>query len=236
MINRLNDYLKPYNFLLDEQQLDKFMGYNRLLIEYNKKVNLTTIVEPSEVIVKHFFDSLTPAFYLDLDCKRIIDIGAGAGFPGIPLKILFPKVKLTLLDSLQKRIDFLALVVDQLKLGDVELIHGRAEEVAHKAEYREQYDYAIARAVARLNVLAELSLPFVKVEGSLLAMKAGKAEEELSEAAQAIKILGGKPRDIYTLQLPEEYGERNLILINKVASTPKIYPRKPGEPTRKPLT
>lgn len=137
---------------------------------------------------------------------------------------------------MQKRIDFLALVVDQLKLGDVELIHGRAEEVAHKAEYREQYDYAIARAVARLNVLAELSLPFVKAEGSLLAMKAGKAEEELSEAAQAIKLLGGKPRDIYTLQLPEEYGERNLILINKVASTPKIYPRKPGEPTRKPLT
>lgn len=236
MINRLNDYLRDHNISLDSEQIEKFVEYNRLLIEYNSKINLTTITMPLEVTIKHFFDSLTPAFYLDLEGKSIIDIGAGAGFPGIPLKILFPEIQLTLLDSLQKRIKFLGVVADSLELDGVKLIHGRAEELAHDAAHREQYDLAIARAVARLNVLAELTLPFVKVGGSLLAMKASKAEEELSEATNAIRKLGGQARDIYTLELPEDSGERNLILIDKLAWTPKTYPRRPGEPARRPLT
>ncbi len=236
MINRLNDYLSDRGISLDDSQIEKFEEYNRLLIEYNSKINLTTITDPLEVMIKHFYDSLTPAFYLDLAGKSVIDVGAGAGFPGIPLKILLPDIQLTLLDSLQKRINFLDVVVERLELGGVELIHGRAEELAQQPVHREQYDLALARAVARLNVLAELTLPLVKVGGSLLAMKASKGEEELSEATPAIKKLGGQARDIYTLELPEGSGERNLILIDKLAKTPRMYPRRPGEPARKPLT
>lgn len=235
IIKELNNYLEPYNLLLNNHQLDQFREYNQLIIEYNKRINLTNITEPVEVVIKHFFDSLSPAFYLDFKDKRVIDIGAGAGFPGIPLKILFPTIKLTLLDSLKKRIVFLEKTCRQLDLTGVNLIHGRAEEVARIEKHRERYDIVIARAVARLNVLVELSLPFASVGGVFIAMKGDKAEEELKEAREAIKLLGGKVSKVSSLDLPEDRGERNIIIVNKELKSPFNYPRKPGEPARTPL-
>ena len=235
LVNELNNYLKPYNLSLNNLQLEQFKEYKQLIIEYNKNVNLTSITDPAEMLIKHFFDSLTPGFYLDFQNKRVIDIGAGAGFPGIPLKILFPSINLTLLDSLKKRVIFLEAACKQLGFDDAYLIHGRAEELAHDKLHREQYDIVIARAVARLNVLMELSLPFARVGGVFVAMKGSKADEELSEGTSAINILGGKVSAVYELQLPNDCGERSLIIIDKVTKTLAKYPRRPGEPTRKPL-
>ncbi len=235
IISELNNYLEPYDLSLNNQQLEQFRKYKQLLIEYNKIVNLTTITEPTEVVIKHFYDSLTPGFYLDFYNKRVIDIGAGAGFPGIPLKILYPALDLTLLDSLKKRVTFLEEACRQLGLDDVTLIHGRAEELAKSELHREQYDIVVARAVARLNVLAELSLPFVRVGGVLVAMKGSRANEELKEARAAIKLLGGQGAKVYDLELPNGSGGRKIVVINKVLRSPTRYPRKPGEPARKPL-
>jgi len=235
MINYLKEIFSNQEIPLDDNQLAQFQAYFDLLVEWNSKMNLTAITEPREVVVKHFFDSLTPSFFYQLAGQRMIDIGAGAGFPSIPIKICFPQIQLTLLDSLNKRVKFLAAVVEELGLNDVQCLHGRAEELAVRVDHREKYDLAISRAVARLNVLAELSLPFVKLGGKMIALKGTKAEEEVAEAEPAFRILGGGSAKSFQLLLPDNFGERTIILIDKQKSTPKKYPRKAGLPSKEPL-
>ncbi|OEF99683.1 16S rRNA (guanine(527)-N(7))-methyltransferase [Vulcanibacillus modesticaldus] len=235
MIHELNSLLEPYRLTCDEKQLEQFNTYFQLLIEWNQKINLTAITEPKEVLVKHFFDSLTPAFYHELSDQTLIDIGAGAGFPSIPLKICFPELKITLLDSLNKRITFLKHVIEVLGLQNINCIHGRAEELAKNDKYREAFDIAISRAVARLNILSELSLPFVKLGGYMIALKGSNTYEEVDEAKKAIQIMGAKLTKEHHLLLPENFGERKIIIIKKTKETPKKYPRKPGIPSRKPI-
>ncbi|WP_339060755.1 16S rRNA (guanine(527)-N(7))-methyltransferase RsmG [Tepidibacillus marianensis] len=235
MIDELKKLLEPYQIECSEIQLQQFQLFYRLLLDWNEKMNLTAITEEREVMVKHFFDSVTPAFYFPLNQQKIIDIGAGAGFPSIPLKICFPQIDLTLLDSLNKRIQFLKLVGEELGFTDYRCIHGRAEEIGQGIKYRESYDIGIARAVARLNILVELTLPFVKKGGNMIAMKGSNSNEELIEAKKAIQLLGAKVEHPQILELPYQYGERAIILLHKVKNTPKLYPRKPGTPSRQPI-
>jgi 16S rRNA (guanine527-N7)-methyltransferase len=215
-------------FDLNQEQLDQFETYYRYLIEKNKVMNLTAITEKQEVYVKHFFDSLTISRVIEMrESENLLDVGTGAGFPGIPLKIVFPHLKLTLLDSLLKRITFLKEVGGMLGWKDeVMYIHGRAEDIAQQKEHRENYDLVTSRAVAKLNVLAEYCLPFVRVNGNFVAMKGAEVEQEVALAKQAIFVLGRSDKEIYSLTLPENMGERNLIVIKKHQSTPKKYPRK----------
>ncbi len=221
---------------LNENQLNQYSHYLDLLLSWNERLNLTAITQPHEVYVKHFYDSLTPVLVHDFTrAGRLIDVGTGAGFPGIPLKIAFPHIRLTLLDALKKRLTFLSDVVEKLQLRDVELIHGRAEELGHHPGHRERYDVAISRAVARLNVLSEYCLPFVCIGGIFLAMKGSQAEQEKQEARSAIRRLGGGQIEEYRFDLPDEAGERTLYTIIKQATTPKAFPRKPGIPAKKPL-
>ncbi|CEH31597.1 16S rRNA methyltransferase [Aneurinibacillus migulanus] len=221
---------------LSEEQMAQFEKYYELLVEWNEKMNLTGITEKSQVYEKHFYDSITPAFYYDFtNVESVIDVGSGAGFPGIPLKICFPSLKLTILDSLNKRLVFLQEVARQLELKNVEFVHGRAEDAGRDKKYREQFDMAIARAVARMNVLTELCIPFVKPGGVFLVMKGANVEEELNEGKKAIKSLGGKTEKVETFELPEEQSERNIIIVRKQEKTPAVYPRKAGTPAKKPL-
>lgn len=218
------------------EQLDQFQRYYELLIQKNKVMNLTAITDQHEVYVKHFFDSLTIAPSLSLNqVERIIDVGTGAGFPGIPLKIAFPHLKLVLLDSLKKRVGFLQEVATALGLKQVECIHGRAEELAHQAKYRQTFDLATARAVARLNILAEYCLPFVKVGGHFVAMKGAAVQEEVQEAKQALHILGKASLSTVSLELPEGMGTRHLLILKKRDNSPKAYPRRAGIPAKQPI-
>ncbi|MFD1427155.1 16S rRNA (guanine(527)-N(7))-methyltransferase RsmG [Kroppenstedtia sanguinis] len=221
---------------LSTEQLDLFHRYYHLLVEGNKKMNLTAITDEKEVFVKHFFDSLTLASHLSFaEVNSLIDVGTGAGFPGIPLKIAYPHLRLVLLDSLNKRVTFMKETVAELGLSGVECVHGRAEEAARKPMFRESFDVASARAVARLNVLAEYCLPFVRVGGRFVAWKGADVEEEMREARPGVRTLGGKAPDSIYLSLPEEMGERHLIVVAKERPTPKSYPRSAGTPARKPL-
>ncbi|MFC4077235.1 16S rRNA (guanine(527)-N(7))-methyltransferase RsmG [Salinithrix halophila] len=221
---------------LSGAQLDQFHRYYRRLVEINQQMNLTAITEEKEVFAKHFYDSLTLAHYLPFhELKSLIDVGTGAGFPGLALKIAFPDIRLALLDSLNKRVVFLRELAEELDLAGVETIHGRAEETARLSEYRERFDLATARAVAKLNVLAEYCLPFVRVGGCFAAMKGPGLREEMKEGKRAVEKLGGQEIEERSLSLPEGMGERHLILIEKKVSTPKAYPRKPGTPLRKPI-
>jgi 16S rRNA (guanine527-N7)-methyltransferase len=221
---------------LSTQQLDQFDQYFRLLVEWNEKINLTAITEEGQVYLKHFYDSLTPAFFFPFDSVRtVVDIGGGAGFPSIPLKICFPHLQMTIIDSLNKRIGFLQHVARELGLQEVYPVHGRAEECGQDQAYREAFQVVVARAVARMNLLSEYCLPFAQVGGHFLALKGSNIAFELNEAKKAIKTLGGKTRKVETLELMEEAGERNIIIIEKVESTPRKYPRKPGIPAKKPL-
>ena len=197
-------------------------------------MNLTNITEPLEVIEKHFIDSLTVLKNVN-ENDSIIDVGTGAGFPGIPIKIAYPKSKVTLLDSLNKRIKFLNEVISKLNLEDINTIHGRAEELAHNKEHREKYDIAIARAVAPLNVLSEYLLPFVKIGGHAICMKGSKGKDESKEGENAIRILGGEIKSIKEFKLPNTDIERTIVEIEKNKSTEKRYPRKPGTPSKEPL-
>lgn len=222
-----------------DKQMSQFDAYFKLLVEVNEHVNLTTITEKSAVYLKHFYDSITPAFFvsqIQTDPLTICDVGAGAGFPSIPLKILFPQLKVTIVDSLNKRINFLKTLIETLGLDGVELYHARAEEFGgKKSPHRQSFDIVTARAVARMAVLSELCLPLVKKGGQLIAMKATKAEDELTDAKAAIQLLGGQVSDDYEFTLPISDELRHIIVIDKVKDTPKKYPRKPGTPNREPL-
>lgn len=231
----LNTIFKENEVEITSEQIEKFTVFNNLLIEWNQKMNLTAITDEREVAVKHFYDSITPSFFYEFSNQKIIDIGVGAGFPSIPLKICFPNLKMTLVDSLNKRLIFLEEIIKALDLKDINLVHGRAEELAKKNEYRQNYDIALSRAVARLNIISELSLPFVKVGGKMISLKGANADEELNEAKKAINIMGGRVHSSSKLFLPNDYGERNIIIIDKVGNTPNKYPRKPGTPNKEPI-
>lgn len=221
---------------LDEKQLKDFTVYKELLKEWNQKINITSITEDVEIDIKHFLDSLTPAC-TDLfeGNKKIIDIGTGGGFPGLPLKIYNDQLELTLLDSLNKRIIFLDEVIKQLKLKNIRAVHGRAEELGRTKEYRERYDICISRAVASLDTLAEYCIPFVKVGGYFISMKGPDVEEELELSKKAIKTLGGEVMNIEYFTLPESDIRHSLIIIKKVNQTANKYPRAGGKPKSKPL-
>ena len=230
--------LSKHNFELTDKQKQQFKLYFKMLIEVNEHVNLTRITEEDEVYLKHFYDSITPLFTFGAvfkDGATLCDVGAGAGFPSIPLKILKPGLKVTIVDSLQKRLNFLKDLISELGLTDVELVHGRAEDVGQNKLYRERLDIVTARAVARMSVLSEYCLPLVKKGGYFVALKGPKAEDELDDGKKALEVLGGKLIKDEELTLPASEEERTLVLVQKVKSTPKKYPRQAGTPRRKPI-
>jgi len=230
----MTENLKQLNIELSDVQIEQFYNYMNILIEWNKVMNLTGITEPKEVIIKHFIDSLTVLNKIDKQSK-IIDVGTGAGFPGIPIKIAFPETEVILLDSLNKRINFLNEVIEKLKLKNIETIHGRAEDYGKNEKYREKQDIAIARAVAPLNILLEYLMPFVKVNGKCICMKGSNLEEEMRESNNAVKLLGGKILNKEEFYIPNTDIKRSIIEIEKDKNTPNLYPRKAGTPTKNPL-
>ena len=235
----LGSFSESEKLSLSDGQLAQFAQFYEDMLEKNQVMNLTGITERREVIVKHYIDSLLPACLLSdfpKDGARLLDLGSGAGFPGIPLAIAFPALHLTLMDSLNKRIVYLTEEIAKLGLQDhTEALHARAEELARQAGQREAYDYCSSRAVARLAVLSEYCIPFVKVGGQMLAYKAGEIEEELAEAQFAIKKLGAETEQVVSFSLPDDAGKRSLVVIRKVKETARIYPRKAGMPSKAPL-
>lgn len=229
-INELN----KISISLTDKQLEQFRVYYEMLVEKNKVMNLTGITEWEEVLEKHFLDSISLIRAIDLNEElRVMDMGTGAGFPGIPLKIAFPKLKVTLADSLNKRVLFLQEVIDELGLEGIEAIHGRAEDLAKDKYYRQQYDLSVSRAVANLSTLSEYCLPFVKIGGQFISYKSGDCDEEVETSKKAVFILGGKIREIIKFELGDS--GRSFIIIDKVNGTPKEYPRKAGTPSKKPI-
>ena len=228
------DFCLYFEEEIDDNKIQKFYDYMNLLVEWNKKINLTAITEEKDIILKHFVDSLTVLKYIK-ENKSIVDVGTGAGFPGIPLAIMNDSLKITLVDSLNKRINFLNEVCSKIKLKNTKAIHSRAEEFGQDNNYRESYDIAISRAVSNLTVLAEYLLPLVKVGGKIICMKGPDIEEELKQEKSAIDILGGKFERCDNFCLPKSYISRNIIIINKIKETPKKYPRKAGTPVKTPL-
>jgi len=228
--------LETLEIKVDDKIVESLLSYLELLIETNKKFNLTSITEPSKVIYKHFIDSLTIIPFLkEQSNKHIIDVGTGAGFPGIPVKIIKPDYKVSLIDSTKKKVDFLKIICDELKLTNVECIHTRAEELARDTDHREKYDIALSRALAPLNLLLELCLPFVKVGGTFIAYKSKEAYNEIDMAKKALDVLGGQVVDVKKLEISGLEGERNLIFIKKTKAISSIYPRKAGSPQKKPI-
>ena len=232
----LRQAAESYGLALTEEQLSRFERYYELLIEWNQKMNLTAITEPREVAVKHMIDSFS-AWDDSLFSPEasLVDVGTGAGFPGIPLKILYPELRLTLLDSLNKRIRYLQTVVEELGLTEVRCVHARAEEAARQKEYREQFDIAVSRAVARLPILAEYCLPFVKKGGIFAALKGMQYEQEAQEARKALGMLGGQLAAVRPVKLPGLEDKRAVIYVRKTGKTPAAYPRKAGTPEKNPL-
>lgn len=236
MNNVLTKKVKELSIVLNDKQIQQFEQYYNILVEWNKVMNLTAITKYEEVIEKHFLDSLTIVDAINMEkIETLIDVGTGAGFPGIPLKIAFPHLKVTLLDSLNKRIKFLNEVIDLLELDDIKTIHGRAEDYAKQAEYREQYDICVSRAVANLATLSEYCLPYVKVDGLFVPYKSGEIDEELKSSEKAVSILGGKVEEVVKFQLPGTNIGRSFVKIHKIKETKKKYPRKAGMPTKEPL-
>ncbi len=225
----LKQLIEEMNIDLDDKQINQLVKYKELLVEWNEKMNLTAITEDREVAIKHFADCLSVLKVCDLKDKSVIDVGTGAGFPGLVLKIAVPSIKLTLLDSLNKRIKFLQAVCDELELNDVECIHLRAEEGGKSPNLREKFDVCASRAVAQLNVLAEYDLPFVRVGGKMLALKGPAADEEIKNAEKAVKLLGGKISTVADVLLPDSSLKHRIVVIDKVKSTDKRYPRASGK-------
>lgn len=232
--------LKELNIDLTSEQISQFDSYYEMLVETNKVMNLTAITEYEDVLLKHFIDSLSvfvvPQFreLVSNDC-RMIDVGTGAGFPGIPIKIAFPDISVDLLDSLNKRITFLQNVIREVGLSDIAAYHGRAEDYAHKVEFREVYDLCVSRAVANLTTLSEYCLPFIKKDGLFIALKSGSIEEELTNSKNAIRLLGAEIVEVIPFVLPQSDIERSFVVIKKISATSKKYPRKAGLPAREPL-
>ncbi|MTI70437.1 MAG: 16S rRNA (guanine(527)-N(7))-methyltransferase RsmG [Firmicutes bacterium] len=235
-IDTLTSGIKELNIDVDNSKLEKFKTYKQLLKEWNKKINITAIEDDDEIDLKHFLDSLT-IFKTDLikDNQKIIDIGTGGGFPGVPIKIINNSTEVLLLDSLKKRIKYLDTVIEELELDNIKAVHGRAEEYAKQTEHREKYDIAVSRAVASLNILSEYCLPFVKVGGYFIAMKGPDLKDEINEAKKALETLGGEVFKNIKVKLPNSDITHNLLIIKKITKTPTKYPRKPGKPKKRPL-
>lgn len=232
--NKIIDKMECLNININEYQISQLYNYMKLLIKWNEKKNLTAITEPNDIILKHFIDSITINNFIEKN-SRIIDIGTGAGFPGVPIKVIRDDVEMVLMDSLNKRILFLEEVINNLKLKKIVAIHNRAEDLGKNKEYRQKFDYAISRAVAPLNYLLEYMIPFIKGGGYCICMKGCNIEEELDEAKNAISKLGGKLEKIEKIKLPQTEIERNIIIIKKVKDTPNQYPRKAGIPKKQPI-
>ena len=236
MCKTLESGAAEFGIALDDAQINAFERYTELLLEWNQRFNLTRITEPDEIAVKHYLDSLSVLKYVRIrGGSSLIDIGTGAGFPGIPLKIAVPTLRLTLLDSVRKRLTFLEAVVQELGLTDVRIVHGRAEDYGQDRAHRAKYDFAVSRAVARLSVLCELCMPFCRTGGKFIAYKGPEADEEIAEASKAIRVLGGKLEAVHRFTLPGGDLQRSLVIVGKTEQTPKAYPRKAGTPEKEPL-
>lgn len=236
METKLKSGAEHYGINLTDAQTGQFMDYMNLLREWNEKINLTAITEPEEIITKHFLDSMSVyATPYVKEGTSVIDVGTGAGFPGLVMKIAKPGIKLTLLDSLAKRLNFLQTVCEETHISDVEFVHSRAEDGGQSPLYREKYDVAIARAVANMSTLSEYLLPFVKVGGYFIAMKGPLADEELANAKKAIATLGGEITEVAEVDVPFTDLHHRIVVVKKVKTTPKGYPRKAGTPSKKPL-
>lgn len=232
----LNEGCRQLGISLTEEQTEQFMLYYEKLIEVNRVMNLTAITEFEDVMRKHFLDSLTLVKAADIkNVKRVLDLGTGAGFPGIPLKIAFPDTEFVLLDSLNKRVKFLHDIIELCRLKKIQAVHGRAEELAGKKEYRESFDLCVSRAVANLSSLSEYCLPYVEKGGLFVSYKSGNIQEELEAAGYAIQILGGRIKDTVKFKLPGSDMDRSLVVIEKIKETPARYPRRAGIPSREPL-
>lgn len=235
-LEKFKNGLQQLHIALSEKQMEQFLQYYELLVEKNKVMNLTAITEFDEVVEKHFLDSVSLTKQLDLHQPlKVLDLGTGAGFPGIPLKIVFPELEITLMDSLNKRVLFLQDVISSLQLENIEAVHGRAEEAARNKKYRESFDLCVSRAVANISTLSEYCLPFVKIGGSFISYKSSTIEDELEDGKKGIAILGGKVKDVYKFTLPDSELQRSFVIIEKEKKTPKAYPRKAGTPSKDPL-
>lgn len=235
-VEKIIDKIDEMGITISEKQAQQLYDYYNMLIEKNKVMNLTAITEFDEVILKHFVDSLYISEIIEMDkVESMIDVGTGAGFPGIPLKIIYPNIKVTLLDSLNKRVNFLNEVIDALGLKNIEAVHGRAEDFGKNPKYREKYELCVSRAVANLSSLCEYCMPFVNKKGMFISYKAGECEEEIEKATKAIKILGGTLEEIEEFNLLDTDISRIFVCIRKKENTPKKYPRKAGVPSKEPL-
>lgn len=228
----LKEKLKLINIELEDKQIEKFYDYMNLLLEWNEKINLTTITEPKEVILKHFVDSATILKYIENNMS-VVDVGTGAGFPGIPLNIINSNAKYTLVDSLNKRINFLNEVIEEVELENINTVHSRIEDFTKNN--KESFDIATSRAVASLNVLLEYLLPLLKIGGICICMKGSNVKEEIENASKALEILGGKIEKVEKIILPDSDIERNIVIVRKVKNTPNKYPRKAGMATKEPI-
>lgn len=232
----LSDGLKAMGYDAVEVMVDQFLTFRSLLLEWNEKINLTTITDDEGVVYKHFLDSLTCLqSKVDFNGKKVLDLGTGAGFPGVPLKIAIPDLDITLMDSLNKRIQYLNEVCSALQFKNVQCLHARAEEAARQKTMREAYDIVVSRAVANMSTLSEYCLPFVKTGGYFIAQKTNEAFDEIKNAEKAIRILGGATPEIVQVQVPGTDLAHNLVIIKKIKPTPAVYPRKAGTPAKKPI-
>ena len=229
---KLREKMLEINIKITEEQIKQFYIYMKLLLEWNERVNLTAITDPNDIILKHFVDCATILKYIK---GTVLDMGSGAGFPGIPLKILNQNIEVKLVDSLNKRVNFLKIVIDELNLSNIEAIHSRAEELGKNKNYREKFDIVVSRAVAHTNILAEYTIPFCKVGGKCIFMKGSNIKEEIETSKRAITILGGEIERIEELFLEEKNNNRNIVVIKKLNDTPIKYPRKPGTPVKEPI-
>lgn len=235
-MERLQSKAEQLGIRLSEQQLEQFQCYYERLIEKNKVMNLTAITEYEEVVDKHFVDSILLGSVKELSGKkRVIDVGTGAGFPGIPLKIVYPELEITLLDSLNKRVKFLDEVIEELGLTGIQAVHSRAEDLAQDAAHRQKYDICVSRAVANLSTLSEYCIPFVKQGGYFISYKSTQIEEELKQAKKAVQVLGGTLEQVETVQIPGTTIERQFVMIRKTGTTPKKFPRKAGTASKTPI-